>query len=204
MSSTVPIRQVTVEKYIRKMVPMALAAHDSRRAQVKSTVMDEADFQIFYQRIARPLRSYLLRCIRDASLADDLLQETFLRFLRSGFESDDNDYRRNYVFRIASNLVKDHYRRRKPDVELVVDPAEETNHQTSVEVQSDVAQAMADLAPRDRQMLWLAYVEGSSHQEIAQALGLRVSSLKSMLFRARKRLAGSLSALGLGPARKEA
>lgn len=183
---------------------MALSVHDSSRVQVTSTVMDEADFQVFYQRTARPLRSYLLRCLSDASLADDLLQETFLRFLRSGFESDDSDYRRNYVFRIASNLVKDHYRRRKPEAELVVDPAVEAHGQEAVDMQSDVAHAMAELAPRDRQMLWLAYVEGSSHQEIAHILGLRVSSLKSMLFRARKRLAGSLSALGLGPVRREA
>ena len=186
------------------MVPMALSVHDVRPEGVTSTVMDEADFQVFYQRTARPLRSYLLRCLSDASLADDLLQETFLRFLRSGFESDDNAYRRNYVFRIASNLVKDHYRRRKPEVELIVDPSVEATEQAAVDMQADVAQAMAGLAPRDRQMLWLAYVEGSSHQEIAQTLGLRVSSLKSMLFRARKRLAGSLSALGLGPARREA
>jgi len=185
------------------MVPMALSVHDVRPERVTSMLMDEVDFQVFYQRIARPLRSYLLRCLSDASLADDLLQETFLRFLRSGFESDDDAYRRNYVFRIASNLVKDHYRRRKPEAELVVDPSVEACEQESVEMQSDVAQAMAELSPRDRMMLWLAYVEGSSHSEIAQALGLRVSSLKSMLFRARKRLAGSLSALGLGPARRE-
>ena len=58
---------------------------------------------------------------------------------------------------------------------------------------------MADLSPRDRQMLWLAYVEGSSHTEIAAALGLRTASIRSMLFRARQRLAAQLAAKGLRP-----
>jgi RNA polymerase sigma-70 factor (ECF subfamily) len=58
---------------------------------------------------------------------------------------------------------------------------------------------MAKLSPRDRQMLWLAYVEGASHQEVAKALGLRTASVRSMLFRARQRLAGQLQARGLHP-----
>jgi RNA polymerase sigma-70 factor (ECF subfamily) len=58
---------------------------------------------------------------------------------------------------------------------------------------------MAELSPRDRQMLWLAYVEGASHREIAKALGLRAASIRSMLFRARQRLAEQLKARGLRP-----
>ncbi len=66
-------------------------------------------------------------------------------------------------------------------------------------MRSDVGGAMAELAPRDRQMLWLAYVEGASHQEIGKALGLRTASIRSMLFRARQRLAKQLQARGLRP-----
>ncbi len=58
---------------------------------------------------------------------------------------------------------------------------------------------MAELSPRDRQMLWLAYVEGASHREIAKALGLRAASIRSMLFRARQRLAEQLKVRGLRP-----
>jgi RNA polymerase sigma-70 factor (ECF subfamily) len=48
---------------------------------------------------------------------------------------------------------------------------------------------MAVLKPRDREILWLAYAEGASHKEIAEVLGLRPTSLKMLLFRARRRLA---------------
>jgi RNA polymerase sigma-70 factor (ECF subfamily) len=51
---------------------------------------------------------------------------------------------------------------------------------------------MAYMKPRDRAMLWLAYAEGASHREIAEALGLQPASMKLLLFRARRRLAALL------------
>ena len=49
------------------------------------------------------------------------------------------------------------------------------------------------MKPRERSMLWLAYAHGCSHEEIAQMLGLKTSSLKALLHRARQRLAGFMS-----------
>src|SRR4029077_5859390 len=46
----------------------------------------------------------------------------------------------------------------------------------------------AGLKPRERELLWLAYAQGSSHQEIAATLSLKTSSIKALLFRARQRL----------------
>ncbi len=109
------------------------------------------------------------------------------------------EYRRNYLFRIATNLVRDHFRKRRPESQLQDESRGAPSHQKAVAMRSDVAKALTDLAPRDRQMLWLAYVEGSSHAEIARSLGLRTASLKSMLFRARKRLAEKFRGLGLQP-----
>ena len=57
---------------------------------------------------------------------------------------------------------------------------------------ADLNRAMAQLKPRQRDALWLAYAEGSSHQEIAMALGLKTSSVKLLLFRARRKLANLL------------
>lgn len=166
---------------------------------VASVTMDEKAFLGFYTRTARRLRGYLFRCLGDPSLADDLMQESFLRLLRCGFQTDDEDHRRAYLFRIATNLVRDHFRRRRPEYEMPPDIHGEPGDQGASDTRSDVAQAMKDLSPRDRQMLWLAYVEGSSHQEIAGALGLKTSSLKSMLSRARNRMADRLRVLGLQP-----
>ena len=51
---------------------------------------------------------------------------------------------------------------------------------------------MARLKPRERDLLWLAYAQGSSHKEIAETLGLKTASIKLLLFRARRRLAAML------------
>jgi len=165
--------------------------------------MDEAVFRHLYHRTARPLRAYLLRSCGDLALADDLLQEAYLRMLRSGFEGEDDDHRKNYLFRIATNLLRDHFRRSKPQSDQLPERDESPGHDLEIHLRSDVGRAMAELSPRDRQMLWLAYVEGASHQEVARALGLRTASVRSMLFRARQRLADQLQVRGLRP-RKEA
>ena len=50
------------------------------------------------------------------------------------------------------------------------------------------------LRPQQRQLLWLAYVEGADHHEIARALGLRPLSVRVLLFRARRKLAQLIEA----------
>ena len=78
--------------------------------------MTEEAFRTFYELTARPVRVYLARMTGDDRLADDLLQETYYRFLRANQTFDSDDHRRNYLFRIATNLVHDH--RRKPFLEV--------------------------------------------------------------------------------------
>ena len=73
--------------------------------------MDEDAFRLFYERTARPVWAYLSRLSGDARLADDLLQEVYYRFLRANVIHESDAHRRNYLFRIATNLVRDHWRR---------------------------------------------------------------------------------------------
>jgi len=179
---------------------MALSLARPRAADTAAAAtMDEAVFHHLYQRTARPLRAYLIRACGDLALADDLLQEAYLRFLRSGFEGEDDDHRKNYLFRIATNALRDHFRRKRPETDEVPERDDAPSHDEAVHLRSDVGGAMSELSPNDRQMLWLAYVEGSSHEEIAAALGLRTASIRSMLFRARRRLAERLHKKGLHP-----
>jgi RNA polymerase sigma-70 factor, ECF subfamily len=160
-------------------------------------VMDEDTFRAFYERTARGLWAYLARVTGDRQLADDLLQETFYRFLRAGASYDGETHRRNSLYRIATNLARDARRRslvRMPyslagsDIERV--PSGEDAGAT--EQRADFTRAMTRLKPRERAMLWLAYAEGSSHREIAEVLGLSPASLKPLLFRARRKLAALL------------
>src|SRR6478672_13573293 len=73
--------------------------------------MDEETFRAFYERTARSVWSYLSRLTGDPQAADDLLQETYYRFLRADVRWDSEAHRRAYLFRIATNLARDRYRR---------------------------------------------------------------------------------------------
>jgi RNA polymerase sigma-70 factor (ECF subfamily) len=158
--------------------------------------MDEDAFRGFYDRTSRALWAYLSRVTGDRQLADDLLQETYYRFLRASADYESDAHRRNALFHIATNLVRDARRRTTPmqlfesaDVKALRvddDLAERTEQRT------DLERAMTQLKPRDRMMLWLAYAQGESHKDIATALGLKASSVKLLLFRARRKLASVL------------
>lgn len=157
-------------------------------------LMDEETFRGFYERTARGVWAYLARLTGDRHLADDLLQETYYRFLRASARHTTEAHRRNSLYRIATNLARDSHRRR-----VVHGAGEEVNPETlaagaqSPERSADFSRAMSRLNPRERAMLWLAYAEGATHEEIAGVLGLRTGSLKPLLFRARRKLAALLS-----------
>lgn len=159
--------------------------------------MDEDAFRAFYDRTARSVWVYLARATGDPAAADDLLQEVFYRFLRAGAGCATEAHRRHYVFRVATNLVRDRYRRRVAEVALPGDgdaatPATAPDGADRLARRLDVARALARLKHRERDLLWLAYAEGASHEEIAGALGLRATSIKALLLRARRRLAALL------------
>ena len=167
--------------------------------------MDEDAFRAFYDRTARSLWAYLSRMTGDPAAADDLLQESYYRFLRAQVRHDGEAHRRNYLFRIATNLVRDGYRRRLTDPQALVNFDQDSGElpgdstlASRAESGADVRAAMARLKPRERELLWLAYAQGSSHQEIGESLGLKTGSIKPLLFRARKRLAALLAGAGYG------
>jgi RNA polymerase sigma-70 factor, ECF subfamily len=155
--------------------------------------MDNEAFAGFYERSARPLWSYLARVSGDPALADDLMQESFVRFLTAAHPNDGEVAARRYLFRIATNLLRDHWRRpRTTPLDEV--PEERFAAADSTEVHSELSPVLALLRPRDRQLLWLAYAEGYSHREIAQVTGLASASIRLLLFRARRKMAHLLRA----------
>ena len=153
--------------------------------------MNSEEFAAFYERSARPLWAYLARVSGDAALADDLLQESFLRFLGADHPNDGEVSARRYLFRIASNLLRDHWRRPKAaSIEEIPDELfQARDHAEASESRMMLGPALRCMRPRDRQLLWLAYAEGYSHHEIAGITGLASASIRLLLFRARRKIA---------------
>ncbi|HEV2380355.1 MAG TPA: RNA polymerase sigma factor [Terriglobia bacterium] len=166
--------------------------------------MDEQTFRLFYEKTARSLGSYLARLCNDVTLAEDLVQESYYRFLRADLKSSDEAYQKNYLYRIGTNLARDHWRRwpQREKVELEATEELRSDDRTAEQVQqrADLGKALQKLKPREREILWLAYVEGSSHKEIAEVVGLRAGSIRLLLFRARRKMAELIRKGGNGEA----
>jgi RNA polymerase sigma-70 factor (ECF subfamily) len=118
--------------------------------------------------------------------------------VRHGSES----HRRNSLFQIATNLVRDAARRtrRHEAVPLeeesplgAVPESQDPTPERQAALRTDLARGMKQLEPMQRELLWLAYAQGASHQEIAEILGLREISIRTLLLRARRKLAGILT-----------
>ena len=156
-------------------------------------MIDEAGFESFYRRPAAPLRGYVVRTIGSAASADDIVQEAFLRLLRAPPPTDDPEQVRAYLFRIAGNLVRDHWRKMKRDrrsTESYVHENDPVPDDASQRL--DMTRVFEQLRPQQRQLMWLAYVEGADHREIAAALGVGERSVRVLLHRARRKLAALL------------
>jgi RNA polymerase sigma-70 factor (ECF subfamily) len=149
-------------------------------------VLSELAFQRLYNANATSIHSYLLAVSSRRDVADDLLQETFCRLLLhpdTAARLDALELRR-YLFRIATNLLRDRYR--SGDTTPFADPPEPSTH-PSLDNTLDIHAMLQTLKPRERELLWLAYVEGMDHAEISSATGLNRLSVRTLLFRARNK-----------------
>jgi RNA polymerase sigma-70 factor (ECF subfamily) len=154
--------------------------------------MTEAEFQRLYDATAGVIGGYLAAVTGRRDVADDLLQETYCRLLAQSHSRSqakklaemDALATRRYLFRIATNLLRDRWRSRED--QPFAEPAE-AGESRNFENSIDVHAMLRHLKPRDRELLWLAYVEGMDHAEIAAATGLHRLSVRTLLFRARSR-----------------
>lgn len=142
------------------------------------------------------------RCLfktSDHEVARDLMQEAFTRtwdYLAAG---KDIDNVKAFVFTVANNLIKDHYKKKKSitmmdmgdfDPQRIVDEVE--NIQDKAEVQ-EVLRALEELKEADREMLTLNIVDGFGPKEIGEMLGERENTVSVRLHRARTRLRSVLN-----------
>lgn len=166
----------------------------------ESLAMAEAEFRDFYTLTARPVKSYLMRLTGNPALADDLLQESFYRLLRANLPAMEAANRKSYLDRTVTNPARDHFRSSK------FQPATLDNHHRhvgadptgSANLSTDIQKVLYEIRPSERELMWLAYVEGASHREIAAITGLKKASVRPLLFRVRQKLATLLRARGFG------
>ncbi|MFG0266525.1 MAG: RNA polymerase sigma factor SigZ [Rhodopirellula sp. JB055] len=137
------------------------------------------------------LRAFLMQRAPNAQVAEDLLQETFVRIHTKLDEVEDQQRIRSWVFQIARNLVIDHYRAKSREAAALADEiaADDQTEESLEEVVIGWLPKMLEQLPAEhREAIKLYEIEGLSQQEIADRLGLSLSGAKSRVQRGRTKL----------------
>jgi len=144
--------------------------------------MDPADL---FRRHHVAVFRYLLRRTGDRTVAEELMQETFVRVVRHGHRYDERGRERAWLFSIAYTLVANwaRDRRRRPTV-APVDP-QYPAHSTDAAASLALERVLAALPELDRDVLLLRELGGLDYAEIAETIGGTVAAVRSRLHRAR-------------------
>jgi len=154
------------------------------------------DFYEVYEQHYDRVRNFILASVKNRWVADDLIQETFLRVLQNFSKVRDQAKLTSWIFRIAANLCQDYFR--SPSRKLIPfedNPAGELPGESSVE--KDIEQYQTSLWVQElikllpepmRQVIFLCDIKEESHQEVANLLGISLENVKVRLHRARKQL----------------
>lgn len=153
----------------------------------------------FYERHSRSFWFYIFKICGDEHLAEDVFQESFFKFLRAKPVILNDKHMRAYLNKIAFRLIIDQKRRIKVEKKAFEEEKqvyEKSHHKKEYEPEihsfMDMEKIFKGLKPKKRMLLWLAYVEGYSYNEIAELTQTKENSVKVQLFRAREELANIL------------
>lgn len=161
------------------------------------------DFEEIYDQHHRPIRTFIAALVKDSFLAEDLCQETFIRVQDNLAKVRDPAKLKAWIFSIAHNVCRDHFRRVKSRPEVATDGLDSrspaTPHGLVIDLlpqqelerrqMSQCVQDKIELLPEgQRTVLALYDIMGFTHQEVADVLGIEVGAAKVRLHRARRSL----------------
>jgi len=161
------------------------------------------EFWEIYDQYYAKVRKFILALVKDEWVADDLIQETFLRIQNSLRNLKDPSKLSSWIFRIAYNLCQDHFRQlkrlRKEEridqeemedfKEALIQKGPDIQKELEQRQMGECVQNQINLLPEYPRMVLLLYdIMEFSHQEVADILGVTVENVKVRLHRARKKL----------------
>jgi RNA polymerase sigma factor (sigma-70 family) len=161
--------------------------------------MKSEDFHAVYRELYPSLSRYVHRFTGDTDAAADIVQDSFLRLLEHDLPRDEV---RPWIFVVATNLARDRIRKKERRRRLLVanrekrsaedSPLDDLERAERIEL---VRKALEQLPERDRQML-LMREEGFRYTEIAEAVGVRSTSVGALVARALKKFSAAYGAVG--------
>jgi RNA polymerase sigma-70 factor (ECF subfamily) len=153
---------------------------------------DEHSFEKILNIYKGRIFSYILRLVKNYDDAEEMTFETFIRFFKSVNSYETSKSLSTWLFTIAHNLVIDHFRKNRIEYEYLDEshpaPTGYLQKRELEETSSKIEQALSKLTPVDREIVILFHKEEHSYHEISDILNLPVSTIKTRLHRARKKL----------------
>ena len=163
---------------------------------------DDAGFEYLVLKFRRPMLSYMYRMARNSSVAEELVQEVFLRVYRSRATYNAEAKFSTWLYRIATNLAVNHARDTKYEKPELAVNLDETDSETGQapdladstpsaeqallrrERLAAIRQHVQNLPERQRMAVLMHKYQGLDYRQIAEVLKLSESATKSLLFRA--------------------
>lgn len=155
------------------------------------------DLETLWEQYCCRLLSFIRGRVEDEAEAEDILQEVFLRVHQHLCCPPEPAKLQPWIYQITRNLIIDHYRRRRPWVEIPDSLAGEPDfpeEDSEGELALSLREMIAELPEPYRQALLLTEYEGLSQKALAERLGLSLSGAKSRVQRARDKLRDMLLA----------
>jgi RNA polymerase sigma-70 factor (ECF subfamily) len=187
-----PMRINSEGNTIRSQDDKALKSLNDEILAVQVASGDSGALEVLYDRHASTVFGIALKVIGEQGAAEDVLQETFWRVWRSAdtYKPERGAFT-GWLFRIARNLAIDVYRRSsvrpqtassvetaEPVLDQTPDPDVDVVEQTQAVLKNrQVRKAMASLPQMQRQVIEMAYFQGMTRQEIAEATGEAVGTI---------------------------
>lgn len=165
-------------------LPLAEAHSLVARAQAG----DVGALEHLYRAYERPVYTLARRLTKTPEDAEDVLQETFLEVCRSLGRWRGEGSLWGWVRQIAASKALMRYRREKLRATEVLDDDAAARGGDDVPLRLDLEAALQRLPERTRTVVWLHDVEGMTHEEIAELMGMTTSFSKSQLARAHRKL----------------
>ncbi|HKI50377.1 MAG TPA: RNA polymerase sigma factor [Desulfobacteria bacterium] len=158
----------------------------------------EKELLEIYDRYYDRVKRFITGLVKDEWIAEDLIQETFIRVQKNLESVRDPSKISSWIFRIAYNLCQDHFKSNKKNqhdegksVESLPNPFVQLQVQKELEQHQmgTCVQEQINLLPESQQIVLLLYdIVGYSHAEIAEVLDITIENAKIRLHRARKGL----------------
>lgn len=165
---------------------------------------DEASFKFIYEKLSEPVYHLAIRFLKDTAWSEEIVQEVFLALWLNKEKLDENGNMWLYLYVLTKRLCLNRLRnikRSKDSFEHLMLKIEKASESTQdailiADLEKHVNQVVSSLPERQKEVFKLSRLEGLSHKEISEELGISTNTVKNHIVEALKTLKKSLSQSG--------